>query len=145
MADALRDRAEIVELLGRYANALDDRDWKRLALCFTQDAVGDYGGIGHYEGFAAIEALCRATLEPLDASQHLVGSIEIELSGDTARARCAFQAQHTRHGCEGGDHYTLGGSYRDDLVRTPEGWRIRRRNLRVSWRDGNPRVVTSRA
>lgn len=141
MSGPLRDRAEIAELLGRYANALDDRDWKRLASCFTENANGDYGGIGSYEGFAAIEALCRRTLEPLDASQHLVGSIEIEVSGDDARARCAFQAQHTRRGCEGGDNYTLGGTYRDQLVRTPHGWRIRHRELRVSWQQGNPRVL----
>ena len=141
MADELRDRLEITELLGRYANALDERDWRRLASCFTDDAVGDYGGIGHFEGFAAIETLCRNTLEPLDASQHLVGSIEIELSGDGARARCAFQAQHTKRGCEGGDNYVLGGSYRDELVRTLDGWRIRRRELRVSWSEGNPRVL----
>ncbi len=127
MRDPLRDQLEIRELLARYANALDDRDWKRLASCFTPDATGDYGNVGSYEGFAAIEALCRNTLEPLDASQHLVGSIEIELSGDSARARCAFLAQHTRRGCEGGDNYTLGGSYRDELVYTPDGWRIRHR------------------
>lgn len=140
-ADPLRDRLEIAELLARYANALDERDWKRLASCFTEDAVGDYGTIGRLDGYAAIEKLCRTTLEPLDASQHLIGSIEIELSGDTARSRCALQAQHTSRGCEGGDHFTIGGSYLDELVRAHAGWRIRKRELRISWRDGNPRVV----
>ena len=137
----LEDRAEIAELLARYANALDDRDWNRLACCFTEDATGDYGAVGRCEGFAAIEALCRKALEPLDSSQHLVGSIEIEVSGDSARARCALQAQHTLRGCEGGENYTLGGSYRDQLVRTASGWRIRHRELRVSWQEGNPRVL----
>jgi len=143
MPDLLRDELEIRQLLARYANALDDRDWKRLASCFTPDATGDYGRIAQLADYAAIEALCRRSLEPLDASQHLVGSVEVELSGDTARSRCALQAQHTRRGCEGGDHYTIGGTYRDELVRTSDGWRIRHRQLQVSWQDGNPRVVAS--
>jgi 3-phenylpropionate/cinnamic acid dioxygenase small subunit len=141
MADDARDRIEIAEVLARYANALDDRDWSRLASCFTPDATADYGGAGACSGFTAIETLCRRALEPLDASQHLVGSIEVEVAGDEARARCALQAQHTRRGCEGGDHFTIGGSYRDCLVRTKDGWRIRHRELRVGWQDGNPRVM----
>ena len=141
MTNELQDRIEIAEGLARYAHALDERDWKRLASCFTDDAVGDYGPIAQCQGYAQIEALCRRSLEPLDASQHLVGSIEIELSGDSARSRCALQSQHVKRGCEGGDNYIIGGTYRDEWVRTPEGWRIRRRELRVSWTEGNPKVV----
>jgi hypothetical protein len=31
---------------------------------------------------------------------------------------------------------TEGSVYRDDLVRTPEGWRIRARRLERTWLDG---------
>ena len=138
---ALRDRLEIAEILARYASAIDERDWDRLATCFTADAVGDYAGAPPREGYAAIEALCRRTLAPLDASQHLVGSIEIELQGDQARSRCAVQAQHTRRGLAEGENYLVGGTYQDAWVRTDEGWRIRRRRLQVLWQEGNPGVL----
>lgn len=140
--ESLLDRMEIVELLHRYATAIDDRDWARFASCFTADAVALYGPVlGRREGIAAIEKACRDTLEPLDSSQHLVGTHEIELDGDRARARCYVHAQHTRAGTAGGDNFTIGATYLDDVVRTPDGWRIRQRELRILWQEGNPRVL----
>jgi 3-phenylpropionate/cinnamic acid dioxygenase small subunit len=138
----LRDQREIEALLSRYASALDARDWERLESCFTETAVADYGGLlGRREGAGSIVAACRSVLEPLDASQHLIGTIEIQLGGDEARSQCAFQAQHVRRRVEGGANFTVGGHYRDELVRTPAGWRIHRRELVATWHDGNPRVV----
>ena len=140
--ESLLDRTEIVELLHRYATAIDDRDWARLATCFTADAVALYGPVlGRQEGIAAIEKTCRTAIEPLDASQHLVGTHEIELDGDRARARCYVHAQHTRAGMPGGDNFVIGATYFDQLVRTPDGWRIRERELRILWQEGNPRVL----
>ena len=40
------DRVEIHELLGRYGDAIDDRDWAKLDTVFTQDAVFDLTGVG---------------------------------------------------------------------------------------------------
>jgi ketosteroid isomerase-like protein len=138
----LLDRMEITDLLNRYATALDDRDWTRLATCFTPDAVGLYGPVlGRRDGFAAIEQLCRGALEPLDSSHHMITNHEIEIDGDTARARCYLQAQHTKRGTPGGDNFVIAGAYIDELVRTADGWRIRQRELRVIWQEGNPRVL----
>ncbi len=138
----LCDRMEIIDLLNRYAIALDSRDWSRLSTCFTADAVALYGPVlGRQDGFAAIEKLCRTALEPLDSSQHLIGSHEIEVDGDSARTRCYLHAQHTKAGSAGGDNFTIGGTYVDELVRTAAGWRIRRRELIILWQEGNPRVL----
>ena len=43
---------------------------------------------------------------------------------------------------EGGENCIVGGSYHDDLVRTPNGWRIKHRRLEQRWMDGNPNVLT---
>lgn len=138
----LLDRVEIVDLLNRYAMALDDRDWQRLATCFTPDAIAVYGPVlGRQEGFAAIERVCRGALEPLDSSHHIISNHEIAIDRDTARTRCYLHAQHTKAGTEGGDNFTIGGAYIDELVRTDGGWRIRRRELRILWQEGNPRVL----
>ena len=136
------DRREIDDLLARYASALDERDWERLASCFAADAEANYGGAtGRCVGYPAIEQLCRSILEPLDASQHLIAGPEVEIVGDEAHARTGFQAQHVRRGCEGGSHFIIGGTYVDRLVRRPEGWRIASRELRAIWSEGNPRVL----
>jgi hypothetical protein len=137
----LADRQAIAEVLIRYATALDTREWKLLAACFTADAVADYGELGGVnEGLDAIESVVRS-LEGFDATQHLIGNIAIDLAGDRASATCYLQAQHVVRGTEGGEGFAIGGTYRDRLVRTNDGWRIAHRTLEPSWQDGNPRVL----
>lgn len=138
----LLDLQAITDLLHRYARALDDKDWSLLATCFTADAVALYGAaLGRQEGFAAIEKVCRTALGHLDSSQHMISNPEIRIDGDTATARCSVHAQHTKAGTPGGDNMTIGGTYRDELVRTADGWRIRRRELLFLWQEGNQAVL----
>lgn len=142
----LADRQDIDDVLVRYAHALDSHEWERLGAVFTPDAVADFlelGGVN--EGLDAIVALIAGVLSGLDASQHLIGSIAAEVDGDAATARCYLQAQHVFAGADGGDHFLVGGTYVDRLVRTPEGWRIAHRTLHASWTDGNPGVFTAAA
>lgn len=139
--EALVDHRGVEEVLLRYASSLDDRDWDRLRTCFLPEARAEYEGIGGCDGYEAIEAVCRAALEPLHASQHLVSNIEATVDGDRATARCYFQAQHVRRGVPGGDNYVIAGRYDDVLVRHKGSWRIARRELHVIWTEGNPAVV----
>lgn len=137
------DVLEIQEVLNRYALCLDDRDWSGLAACFTPDATADYGALGIHEGYPAIEALVRGVLGKLDGSQHFVSNHVVTVRGEEASARCYLQAQHIKRGLPGGEHYLVAGQYRDDLVRSAEGWRIRLRKLQILWAEGNPDVVAS--
>ena len=113
---ALLDRAEIIDVCVRYATALDSRQWDLLATC-------------------------RAALEPLDASQHLLGNHVVTVDGDEARSQCYLQAQHVRSGTPGGDNYIIAGTYTDELRRGTDGWKIARRRLTVTWTSGNPTVL----
>lgn len=133
----LLERQEICDLLHRYASSLDDRNWTRLRSCFTPDAVAIYGELGTQEGYEAIESTCRSALEKYDFIQHIITNHEIEINGDTARSRCYLHAQHTKKGAEGGDNLTIGGMYLDEIVRTPAGWRICKRELCFLWQEGN--------
>lgn len=135
------DRQEIENLLVRYAIALDTRDWELLSTCFTDDASYRFAHAGEVAGFAEIAAVCRRSLEPLDASQHLVGAAHVEVDGDVARSRCSFQAQHVRRAAKGGRNYIVAGTYLDELRRTEQGWRIERRELQPVWTEGNPAVL----
>ena len=137
----LVDRTAVVDVCVQYATALDTRDWSLLAGCSTPDVVADYAGFGELRGYRAIEQLCQQVLNPLAASQHLLGNHAVAVTGDEARSTCYFQAQHVRPGAPGGDNYVVAGTYRDHLVRTDDGWRIDRRALEVTWVDGNPAVA----
>ncbi len=138
----LIDKQEIAELLYTYATGLDSRDWVLLGSVFTEDGIADYSHmeLGVNEGRAAIVDLCRTTLINFDATQHLIGNPLVTLDGDRATARCYFQAQHRLVGAPGGDNFIVAGTYEDELVRTPGGWRITRRTLVPSWYEGNATI-----
>jgi 3-phenylpropionate/cinnamic acid dioxygenase small subunit len=137
----LLERQAISDLLLRYGRALDDRDWAKLKTCFTPDAKAIYGELGFQDGRDAIIQTCRGALEILDSSQHIITNHEIEIDGNAAHARSYLHAQHTKNGTQGGDNFTIGGTYIDDLVKTPDGWRIRQKELVFVWQDGNPAVI----
>lgn len=137
----LIDRQEIADLCARYAAALDTKDWALLESCFTDAPVFVHPG-GRLEGFEAILARTKEALEPLNASQHLLGNIVADVDADSARCTCYFQAQHVRQGTPGGDTYIIAGSYTDTLTRTPGGWKIAERVQVYRWRDGNRAVVS---
>jgi len=133
-------KQEIADLCANYAYALDRKDWAALRECFTDAPVFLHPG-GRVDGIDGIVDRARGALDALDASQHLLGNIVVEVDGDTAQSVCYFQAQHLRAGALGGDTYIIAGSYTDRLVRTPQGWRISERVQDYLWRDGNRAVV----
>ena len=140
---ALVDRQEIADLCVRYTYALDRKDWESVRACFTDDPVFVHPG-GRVEGADGIVERARRALEPLDASQHLLGNVLVEMDEDhvdSATSICYFQAQHVRAGTAGGDTYIIAGSYADRLARTNKGWRIAHRDQVYLWRDGNRAVV----
>ena len=145
MYDATRtvaDRLAIADLMALYCTALDSKDWRLLEQVFTPDAVCDYGATGVPHGLDEITETVSRTLAPTDATQHLLGNVTAEVTGDTAVASAYLQAQHVRAGAEGGDTYLIGGRYDDELARTDAGWRITRRTLTRMWSTGNRGVVT---
>jgi 3-phenylpropionate/cinnamic acid dioxygenase small subunit len=139
--DELLDKQAITETCYRYGIALDSRDWAKLRTCFTEDAKAIYRGLEPCQNYQDIEDRCRAVLEPLTASQHLIGNVTVELEGDEAACVSYLQAQHVKAGTPGGDNYIIAGRYDDRLVRTADGWRMSERRLEILWTDGNPAVV----
>lgn len=137
----LLDERAIVAVATRYCRALDTKDWPQLTAVFLSDATADLASPTRLVGLEAIVTRIRTALEHLDASQHLVGNHEVSVDGDSATHRCYVQAQHVLRAATGGHNYLVGGRYEDELVRTPDGWRIAYRALVVMWTDGNVAVA----
>ncbi len=142
LAEEIADRLAIHDVLFRYAHALDDRDSRLLRTCFTEDAVCEVGAT--LRGIDAIIAFSEGVLSAFDVTQHLIANPRCTIDGDHAQSVCDLRAQHVSRGAPAGEHYVIGGRYDDSLVRTPEGWRIAHRRLRVSWSEGNPVPLTNR-
>lgn len=133
MAGALgapEDIEAIRSVLTLYAKSLDRRDFGAMKRVFTPDATGNYHESGSYQGVETLSAFFARVLGQCGPTQHLLGTMDIHVQGDTATASTYLQAIHigSKRGFEG-KRMTVWGEYRDQLVRTAEGWRIRHREL----------------
>lgn len=135
------DKAEILALTSRYAHSLDRHDWTSLESVFSPDATMEFAGLPAETGPSAIAGTCARALEPLDASQHLVGSALVDSDGEAVTVSSYFHAQHVRTIDGRTELFTVAGTYDDVVEHRPEGWRIVLRRQSVSWQSGNPRVL----
>jgi hypothetical protein len=133
------DKAEILELLVRYAHCCDDRDFNGAGECFTSDAQAEYSGVLLPRGAAHVVAHLQP-LAHLPMTQHLVGSVSVLVSVDSATARSYVVANLVRVVDGGHELVQRGLRYDDRLVRTPDGWRIADRRHRVLWSITTPTV-----
>ena len=136
----MSDRDEIANVLARVAITQDDHDWEGHARCFAPDVryvhpKGEIVGVEH------VVERARKALTPLDASQHLLGTIVIEVDGDAATSSTYFIAQHVRAAAPGGSTFWIAGTYRDTWAKRDGAWIIVERRQTYSWRDGNPDVI----
>ncbi len=140
----LQDRIAVSDVLHRYAAAVDGKDWELLRSCFTDDLEADFRSFGGGEvvrGADAWVAAIRSTIQGMDATQHLTGNHVQRIDGDQAQLTAYIQAVHILANDSGDREYTIGGSYDCDLVRTAEGWKIRRYVLTVLWHRGNRNIL----
>ena len=140
-ADEAAQRLAIADVLYRYATALDARDWQLLEQVFAEDAVYAIGAYGECAGPRAIGERLSQLLGAYDATQHLIGNAVIEVDGARARSTSYVRAYHHWIEADGPRTMEVGGVYRDELTRTPQGWRIARRVLDVVWREGVAKIA----
>jgi 3-phenylpropionate/cinnamic acid dioxygenase small subunit len=126
------DDAAIRNLIARVAQLADTGDAEEYAQCFTLDARWDMPGAPR-RGRADILAGSQARRDsgeigPGSATRHVVGTVTVDVNGDTARARSYFQffAQTTTT-----PHVRLIGEYDDQFVRSPDGWLLDHRRITI--------------
>lgn len=119
------DEQDIAEVLVRYATGIDRRDWSAFRACFTDDVLAEYEGIATWEGVDAITEAMTTSHADMGHTMHRISNIAIDLDGDIATARCYVDA--VLMAADGQSGLNPRGFYDDDLVRTPDGWRIAHR------------------
>lgn len=132
----LLDEREIVALAAKYCWSLDTRRWDDLDDVFLPDATAQLGPGEPLIGAEAIKTFIARSLGVLDGSQHLIGTHQVQVDGDTATHRCHLHAQHIRDQSDMSKNFVVAGPYEDDLVRTAAGWRIKHRTLTFQWTFG---------
>ena len=137
----LIDRAEISDTVIRYATGIDMRDWQAYRSCFADEVDLDFtswsgGSPMRLTADEWTEAV-RSGLSGFRATQHISSNHVIAINGDEATCVSYMQAQHYLPTDSGSNCFTLGGFYTNTLVRTPQGWKIHKCKLTVTWSDGN--------
>lgn len=138
-AQELADRADITDTLIRYANAIDGKDFDRLADVFTPDARIDYTSSDGIAGeYPRVRQWLEEALAPFPAYLHSLSNTSFEIEGDVAHTRTAFINPMAYDLPDGSRHtFTVYGCYVDRLVRTPDGWRIAERREEQGFMQGS--------
>ena len=131
LAREVADRLDVAEVLSRYAQGLDTRDFELVRACFTADAVIEYSSLPAFPGgFPAFLEHTRSTVLQLASTQHLIGNHIITVDGDSAT--CSSSVLASQYAANN-DNWTTAGRYDDVLARTPDGWRITHRRFTSHW------------
>ena len=122
----IADRLEIAELMARYADMVDRRDWTKMDRIFALEATIDFRPSGGRAGpFREMLAWLDRALDSWPNNLHMITNLIIDLDGDAARTRCYFHVPTAREAHEGAQYtVTHSGRYLDRLIRTSDGWRI---------------------
>jgi hypothetical protein len=150
----LADRAAVTDTVVRLGWYLDRRDWDGLRGLFTDRVHTDYTALwgGQPQEGSVDELLStsaqgswRRTMDGLEATQHLITNVLVDLgadgAGDEARATANVLGVHRLTNPHGSPLWTVGGTYDLRLVRAAGGWRIRAITQGLTWVDGNQQIL----
>ena len=118
------DRDQIDRIVNLYGHLIDDREWDRLGEVFAGNGsfiIGELGVSCH--GLADIIAHMRSATHPL-AHFHTNTVIDVHDGADRATARVNVWGPWP-------DGTAVIGKYHDELIRTADGWRFLRRDVRL--------------
>ncbi len=121
--ETLLAEREIGRALYGFARAMDERDWNAITQIMTEDATAEMG-TGPLADRSQVIALMRSFLDDCGPTQHLLGNLVIDVSGDQAVSRCYVSDMHKGAGDK--DHLTFStiGEYHDRWQKIDGRWRM---------------------
>jgi ketosteroid isomerase-like protein len=135
---ALVEREKVRDVIVAYCMALDEGNLVRVAECFSEDAVADYGpGRGGVRcGAAAIVERIAIGQSPFLRTHHQLGQMQVVLAEEGAAVAVSYvTAWHQRHT---GEKEIACLRYIDSLRRDDYRWTIHSRRVEASFVDGFP-------
>jgi 3-phenylpropionate/cinnamic acid dioxygenase small subunit len=122
----VEDKLAISDLIARYPQLVDEREFDRLHELFTADARIDFSAFGGpTDTPAGITQFLRDSLGAFARTQHMMGLPDITLEGDRARSRTSCTNPMVLDKGDGArEVWLIGLWYDDEFQRTAAGWRI---------------------
>lgn len=137
----LLDERDIHRGLAQFARIADTKRFDCLTDVFADGVQFDYGSGQVEHGIAALRTLLSRHLDRCGGTQHLIGSVLVDVDGDHAVSRAYVQARHQRVGDFVGPVFDSNGEYTDRWERRREGWRIVHRRAEWSVNTGEPTIL----
>jgi hypothetical protein len=128
---ALLDREEIKAIPHRFARGLDRCDRSLIESCFHPEGVDDHGFFK-----AGATEFCdwvMGELTKFDASQHIIATQNVEVSGSKAACESYFVAFHVMQTPEGSKELIVAGRYLDEMEKHDGEWKIKLRKCVFDW------------
>lgn len=146
----LVDESDLRDLIHRYAFGLDHQDWELWRSVFTDRVTVDMTDYQSHRPARAgdadrVVAGARVLFAGLDGSQHFIGSHRYEIDGDRAKITAHMRAEHWMTTGKGSDKYTMFGTYFDQAIRTPNGWKLEVVKLSLIREEGNRYLMNEAA
>jgi len=150
MSTSASDHQQVCETVYTYAYGIDTRDWVRYRSIFAPQVAIDFTSYNPARPAATMAAdswvaSVRPLFTGLAATQHTMTNPLVQIDGDRAVCSMYMQAAHALDHGNDDAWFTIGGHYRDTLLRTPEGWRIDGVTLTVLWRRGDESIMVAAA
>lgn len=135
--ERLAARIECEELLNRYGFLIDGGKASRVAEIFTEDGIWESNS-AVVRGAEAIDAWMLVREQQREReSRHIVTNVSIDVVDEsTAYGHCyVFEFRSDIAGSELRPEVepAVIGDYRDDFVRTADGWRIAHRRVEIAF------------
>jgi hypothetical protein len=144
----LLDRAEISDVVMRYAAGMDFQDWRLFRSCLMDALEIDYSeATGQPPTTVKADdfvARIRKLLSAEDLrTQTLNSNLSITFKRDAAICISYYVAQHylPNPDIDGGETFNVHGWYTFNLVRTEYGWKISKIKETVRWVTGAPTML----
>jgi hypothetical protein len=126
------DKAQIAEVLIRYATGIDAKDWALFRTCWTDEVDIDYGDLGTFTDADAFATLMEQIHGGMGQTYHRISNIVVDVQADRATARSYVHAVLMAVPGDAGSWIDALGHYDDELTRTADGWRIAKRTTNIA-------------
>jgi hypothetical protein len=130
----LADRYAVSQLVKVYALGIDMRDYNLARSVFADDAFAE-GTLGAAKVDEYLPKVYEGVL-PYASTQHNITNQYVALDGDRATLLSYAVAYHFEDKNSERRNLILGVQYRDQCLRTPRGWLIKKRKVKLQWVDG---------
>ncbi|MCW3820634.1 nuclear transport factor 2 family protein, partial [Micromonospora sp. DR5-3] len=139
----LTHHAELIELLGKYADIADLKEFDELpGLVFTDPFTLDFESVAGIPPTSTPLGDCvqiiRHTFAPFTATHHAIAGHVIKIDGDHATIHAHVRAEHwlpDELTSGGPNRWLVVGFYDNEAVRTAGGWRLSRVKLTAAYQE----------